>query len=383
MTRVRITHVESFNVFAPGARPSFAWREGLRGGPADGLVAVLRLHTDEGVAGVAVTQNRASAVVLEDLVGRLLREELVGTDPLERERIWHRMWELDRTEEFPVWLIGLVDSALWDLAGRLYGLPTWELIGGFRREIPAYASTSTFASVGEYLEVVTQCIELGYPAIKLHAWGDARRDAALCAAVREHVGAGFPLMYDGSAAFDLADAVYVGDALSEAHYLWYEEPMREFNVTAYKWLADRVSVPLNVAETSDGVHMNTADFIASGCATFVRTSTELRGGFTGAMRIAHLADAFRLRAEPHGNTVYARHLCMAIPNCTYYESLVTTNPVQREFGIDENGMVKAPMAPGVGLPVGPEYPKALESYVVDPAGDPLSRDTSIRHSAAS
>jgi L-alanine-DL-glutamate epimerase-like enolase superfamily enzyme len=383
MARVRITHVETFKVFAPGARPNFAWREGLRGGPADGLVAVLRLHTDEGVAGVAVAQNRASAVVVEDLVGRLLREELVGTDPLERERIWHRMWELDRTEEFPIWLIGLVDSALWDLAGRLYDSPTWEVLGGFRREILAYASTSTFASVGEYLEVVTQCMELGYPAIKLHAWGDARRDAALCAAVREHVGAGFPLMYDGSAAFDLADAVYVGDALSEAHYLWYEEPMREFNVTAYRWLADRVSVPLNVAETSDGVHMNTADFIASGCATFVRTSTELRGGFTGAMRIAHLADAFRLRAEPHGNTVYARHLCMAIPNCTYYESLVTTNPVQREFGVDGNGMVKAPTAPGVGLPVGPEYPKELESYVVDLAGDPLSRDTSIRHSAAS
>ena len=90
------------------------------------------------------------------------------------------------------------------------------MLGGFRREIPAYASTSTFASVGEYLEVVTQCIELGYPAIKLHAWGDARRDAALCTAVREHVGATFPLMYDGSAGFDLADAVYVGDALSDA-----------------------------------------------------------------------------------------------------------------------------------------------------------------------
>ena len=205
MTRVRITQVESFSVLAPGARPSFAWRDGLRGGPVDGRVGVLCLRTDEGVAGVAVAQNRASAVVLDDLVERLLREELVGTDPLERERIWHRIWELDRTEEFPIWLIGLVDDALWDLAGRLYGSPTWEVLGGFRREIPAYASTSTFASVGEYLEVVTQCIELGYPAIKLHAWGDARRDADLCAAVREHVGARFPLMYDGSAGFDLAD----------------------------------------------------------------------------------------------------------------------------------------------------------------------------------
>ena len=369
MSRLRISHVEGYSVFAPGARPNFAWRDGLRGGPADGRVGVLRLCTDEGVAGVAVSMHRSSGVAIDDFVVRLLRDELVGADPLERERIWNRMWELDRTEEFPIWLLGLVDAALWDLAGRFYSAPAWEVIGGFRREIPAYASTSTFGSLGEYLEVATQCVELGYPAIKLHGWGDARRDAELCTAVREHVGAKCPLMYDGSAAFDLADAVYVGDALSDAGYLWYEEPMREFNVTAYKWLAARVRVPLNVAETSDGVHMNTADFIASGCATFVRTSTVLRGGFTGAMRIAHLADAFRLRAEPHGNTVYARHLCMAIPNCTYYESLVTTNPVQREFGIDSNGVVKAPTAPGVGLPVGPEYPKELENYLVDVAGN--------------
>ncbi len=74
---------------------------------------------------------------------------------------------------------------------------------------------------------------------------------------------------------------------------------------------------------------------------------------------------------------------MAIPNCTYYESLVTTNPGQRVFGIDEHVMVKAPTAPGVGLPVGPEYPKELESYVVDQAGNPLSRETSIRLSTAS
>ena len=106
--------------------------------------------------------------------------------------------------------------------------------------------------------------------------------------------------------------------------------MREFNVTAYKWLSERVNVPLLVGETSDGGHLNTADFIASGCATYVRTSANHRGGITGAMRIAHLADSFHLRAEVHGPTEPAVHLCMAIPNCTYYESLVTSNPVVRE-----------------------------------------------------
>ena len=207
-------------------------------------------------------------------------------------------------------------------------MPVHRLLGTYRDAIPAYASTTTFATVEEYLDVADQCLELGYPAIKLHAWGDARGDAELCQRLRAHVGPDVDLMYDGSAGFDLPDAVYLGDALAEAGYLWYEEPMREFSVTAYKWLAERVEVPLLVGETSDGSHLNTADFIASGCATYVRTSANHRGGITGAMRIAHLADSFRLRAEVHGPTESAVHLCMAIPNCTYYESLVTSNPVQ-------------------------------------------------------
>jgi L-alanine-DL-glutamate epimerase-like enolase superfamily enzyme len=221
-------------------------------------------------------------------------------------------------------------------------------LGGFRESIPAYASTVTYGSIEEYLDVADQCLELGYSAIKLHAWGDARADARLSTALREHVGDDVPLMYDGSAGFDLLDATYLGHALSDSGYLWYEEPMPEFNITAYKRLAERVSVPLIVAEIAEGSHMNTADFIASGCAAAVRTSTGLRGGFTGAMRTAHLADSFLLRAEVHGGGLTAEHLCMAISNTTYYESLVTSNPVRREAAVDAQGNVKAPTAPGVG-----------------------------------
>jgi L-alanine-DL-glutamate epimerase-like enolase superfamily enzyme len=138
-------------------------------------------------------------------------------------------------------------------------------------------------------------------------------------------------------------------------------------VTAYKWLSDRVRVPLCVAETSDGVHLNTADFIASGAASFVRTSAELRGGITGAMRIAHLADSFRLRAEVHGMGNYSQHLCMAIPNTTYYESLVTSTHVTREAVVDEHGLVHAPKGIGLGLPAGPDYPPELRHLIIDRA----------------
>jgi L-alanine-DL-glutamate epimerase-like enolase superfamily enzyme len=297
----------------------------------------------------------------------VLRDELVGCDALQREWLWHRLWEVDRTEELPLYTLGLVDIALWDLAGRVANQPTWQILGGYRRSIPAYASTVTFPTLEDYLDVATQCLGLGYPAIKLHAWGDARDDARLCTAVREHVGADVALMYDGSAAFDLPDAVYLGDALADAGYLWYEEPIREFNITAYKWLGERVRVPLCVAETSDGAHLNTADFIASGAASFVRTGAELRGGITGAMRTAHLADAFRLRAEVHGMGNYSQHLCMAISNTTYYESLITSTNVTREPVVDAYGLVHAPAGIGLGLPAGPEYPRQLSHLVIDAA----------------
>ncbi|MFJ8713732.1 enolase C-terminal domain-like protein [Streptomyces violaceus] len=361
---MRIAEVECHPVRVPGVSPPFVWRDGLLGSPSEGEAAVLRICTDEGVEGVAMSPRRGSGVVLADLLDRVLRAELVGQDPLQREWLWHRMWELDRTEELPLYLLGLVDTALWDLAGRLADRPTWQMLGGFRTSIPAYASTVTYSSVEEYLDIADQALELGYPAIKLHAWGDARRDARLSVALREHVGDDIPLMFDGSAGFDLPDAIYLGRALSDADYLWYEEPMREFSVTAYKRLADAVAVPLLVAETSDGAHMNSADFIQAGAATFgVRASTQLRGGFTGAMRTAHLADAYRLRAEVHGPEIPNRHLCMAISNTTYYESLVMGNPIGRESGIDAHGLVHAPTGPGVALPAGLDYPPALQAFV--------------------
>jgi L-alanine-DL-glutamate epimerase-like enolase superfamily enzyme len=332
----------------PPVSPPYAWRRGLRGSLPARTTAVLRITTDDGSVGEAY--HEWSGPMLGDIVDRVLREELVGQQADRREWLWHRLWELDRTEEFPIWVFGIVDVALWDLEGRSLGVPVHRLLGTYRDAIPAYASTITFTTVEEFLDVADQCLELGFPAIKLHAWGDARADAKLCQRVRDHVGPEIDLMYDGSAGFDLPDAVYLGHALAEADYRWYEEPMREFSVTAYRWLADRVEVPLLVGETSDGSHLNTADFIASGCATYVRTSANHRGGMTGAMRIAHLADSFRLRAEVHGPTEPAVHLCMAIPNCTYYESLVTSNPVTREPRVGPDGLVQAPATPGIALP---------------------------------
>lgn len=361
---MKISRLDVFRVRVPGADPAFVWRKGLPGSQGDGERGILRITTDTGVQGVALAHRFGSAPALEDLVERVLRDEFIGQDPLRREWLWHRMWEIDRVEEIALPIFGVFDAALWDLAGRYYGAPTWEVMGGFRNSVPAYASTVTFGSIEEYLDVADQCLALGYRAIKLHAWGDRKKDAKLALALRDHVGPDLDLMYDGSAGFDLGDAIFLGEALHDAGFLWYEEPMREFSVTAYSELAKNCKVPLLVGETSDGAHMNSADFIAAGAATWgVRTGHHLRGGFTGALRTAHLADSYLRRAEVHGADIANVHLCMAISNNTYYESLVTSNPVRRPKEVDAAGLVHAPSTPGISLPPELDYPAELAEFV--------------------
>ncbi len=344
---MKITAVHAYTVRTKTKVP-FVWRRGLLGTDATSEQTWLRLVTDEGVEGWGRAPRGAIAL---DLVERRLKPWLLGKDPLMKELLWHELWELDRIEELPMYMMGFVDSALWDITAKVAKVPLYQLLGGYRHNIEAYASTVTYATTKEYLDVADQCLARGFRAIKLHAWGDAKKDAALCKALRKHVGPDVALMYDGSAGFDPYESLYLGRALEDAEYLWYEEPMREFSLNAYRRLCEQLDIPVLAAETSDGCHYNVADFIAQGAADMVRTSYHYKGGITGGLRVAHLADSFQLSAEVHGMGVENIHLCLAIRNNHYYETLVMGNPVVFESIVDRRGLVHAPTAPGLGFDV--------------------------------
>ena len=141
---MRIAALDVELIPLPAVTPPFAWRRGLRGSHPARTTAVLRITTEDGAVGEAY--HEWSGPMLADIVDRVLRDELVGERADRREWLWHRLWELDRTEEFPIWLFGVVDVALWDLEGRVLGVPVHRLLGTYRDAIPAYASTTTFAT---------------------------------------------------------------------------------------------------------------------------------------------------------------------------------------------------------------------------------------------
>ncbi len=342
---VRITDVR-VHVLERDDIPLFRWRDGLPRHDGTRCDAWVQVCTDDGPDGWSPVEHwgRVTEAHLDQL-----RQLALGADPLRKELLWRRAWEHDRMVQFPLYVFGALDVACWDITAKVAGLPLFEVLGGYRASVPAYASTVTFSSVAEFLEVADQCLEAGFGAIKLHAWGDWRRDAHLAQELRAHVGDGVDLMYDGSGGFRYHEALPLGRALEEAGYLWYEEPMMEFAVEPHRRLAADLDIPILGAEVVDGAHYTAAEWLQSGACDLIRTSHHLCGGVTGAMRIAHIADGFATTAEVHGGGLLSLQLCAAIPNCTYYESLVAQNPVLVDPLVGPDGTATVPDTPGIGF----------------------------------
>lgn len=304
--------------------PPFAWRTGLPSTASDspdGIAprkGVIRMHTDTDVFG-AIELGRGDGVA--DAVRRRFGR-FVGEDPLMTERLWHLMWETDRIEEFAVHTTGAVDLLCWDVKSRASGLPVHQLVGGNTTRIPAYASTVTWPTLDDYERHIKLCMDIGFTAFKLHAWGDVRADIELSRQLRRWTGPDAALMYDGSAGFDYVDALTLGKALEGEGFLWYEEPMREHHIGHYARLREKLDIPILAAETTDGAHWNMASWIEAGALDMVRISAAFKGGITGSIKIAHLAESFGMRAQVHGMGHENAQLCAAVVNNDYYEQLV-------------------------------------------------------------
>ncbi len=355
---MRITDIRCYLVNDPYVGDTFRWRAGLPGsgdGTPAGKIprsAILRIDTDAGITG-AVKTGRGDAVM--SLVERRLKT-LIGRDPLLTEDLWTRVWELDRLEEMQLHSLGLIDLAAWDLKSRAANMPLYKMLGGNSNKIPVYASTVTWDTMDEYERHIKECMDEGFTAFKLHAWGDAKEDAKLSRNLRKWTGPDAVLMFDGSAGWDYTTSLWFGRVLEEAGFAWYEEPMREFELGSYRKLCDALDIPVLAAETSDGVHWNAASWVQAGALDMLRTNPHMKGGMTGAIKIAHLAESHGMKAQVHGMGVPQAHLCGAIPNNDYYEELVISS--QQISGLKngshgmkiEAGILTVPEEPGLYAP---------------------------------
>ncbi len=300
----------------------------------------------------------------------MLAPSLIGRDAEAREGIFddfkRELRQYDHMGHGPI------DIALWDLAGRKYGMSVSRMLGGYRTRLPAYASTyhgdrnGGLDSKEAFGDFALQCRDMGYTAYKIHGWheGDRREEAENLLHVREVVGDSMELMIDCACELrTLADAIYVGHACDEAKYFWYEDPFRDAGTSAHahKILREKIKTPILQTEHIRGVEPK-ADFVLAGGTDFLRADPEYDMGITGTMKIAHLAEALGIDCEIHAPGPAHRAVMSAMRNSNYYEVALVhpdcPNSIPPVYAcgysdeldcIAKDGTVGVPDGPGLGV----------------------------------
>ena len=346
--------------------------------------SILRIETDQGIVGEYAGGSGAEYSTLPTFI-----HFLIGRSALQRELIYTEVRRALRQ----VARIGFapVDIALWDIAGKLYDQPIYKLLGGYKDSVPCYASTyhgdhqpDGLSTPEAFADFAEHCLDLGYPAFKIHGWGRApvSQEVANVHAVGKRVGDKMDLMLDPACELmTFGDAVKVGWACDENRFFWYEDPYRDGGISqfAHRKLRQLINTPILQTEHVRSLEPH-IDFAIADATDYVRGDVGY-DGITGVIKLAHACEALGIDLEFHGPGPAQRQCMAAIRNTNYYEMglLHPKAPASHEpnlyvdyvddlEAIDANGHVSIPQGPGLGVDINWDWVERNRVSVVEYGG---------------
>jgi L-alanine-DL-glutamate epimerase-like enolase superfamily enzyme len=333
--------------------------------------AFVHVHTDDGLVGIGEASPMQGGIASLVIVKHHIAPALISADPLDhavlQDKLLHSLVKLG-PEGALTGALAAIDIALWDLKGKLTGLPAYKLIGGaWRTALPFYASIggSGERSLEDVLRVVEARLADNPAAVKIRFDNDRTKldadipgDIAKARAVRRLVGDGFPLAFDANNGYTVGGAIRVGRALEELGYWWFEEPVQHYHVRAMGEVARALDITVSAGEQSYTLAA-VADLIGAG-VRMVQPDIVKMGGITGLLRCAALAHAHGVELVPHqtqptiGHTanlhVLAAQLHATKP-AEWNDPSTRTHAVFRNPPKPIGGMFHVPDGPGLGLVV--------------------------------
>ena len=366
----KIARVEAFVVSQALAR-SFhfsQWRYDRR------AVCLVRVTTDDGRYGWG--EGYGPAAVVRAGV-EFFAPLIIGGDPLQTGALWQTMQA--RGQDFArrgVLLAALsaIDVALWDLKGKLLGVPVHVLLGGKRREAVSVYATGLYFDDGPHLterlaaEAVGY-VEAGFRAVKMKVGLGVEADAANVRAVRTAIGGRAKLMIDSNHAFSLREALDLVRRVEDCDISWFEEPLSPDDYDGYRELRARSSIPIASGECEYGV-AGFHQLFGARAVDIVQPDICACGGFTEVQRIAALARAHFVHLTPHcwgtgiGFAVGLHFIStvdmlpgrMNLPE-PFLEMDRTENALRDEMTLPRfqpvDGRVNVPEVPGLGIEIDP------------------------------
>lgn len=366
-----IKRVTTHVVSTPIARPftsSRGWLYKTRG------TCLVELETADGIVGWG--ECYGPSAVAKTFIDSQLAPRVIGRDPFDVEVVWEDLY--NRIKDYgpkgmSIAAISGIDIALWDIIGKTVGKPVHKLIGGaFRTEVSAYATGMYFIDmdnlVREAVEEAEGYARDGFRAMKMKiGLGSIKRDIERVAAVRTAIGPDIKLMVDANHSLSVPAAIRMGRALEELDIEWFEEPISPEDIDGYVAVSSALDIAVAGGE-NEFTRWGFKDAITRKAMDIVQPDVCAAGGITECKKIAAMATAHGVECVPHawGSAVGLAatiHFLASIPDqppCLFpvppmLEFEQEENPFRDHLAtepiIQQNGIVRVPDGPGLGIEV--------------------------------
>jgi galactonate dehydratase len=362
-----------------------------------GSACYVRVTADDGTTGVGESTFFGWPTAVAEIV-RSFGDYLKGRDPLDVEHHWLALYRAFSFRGMAVTgAISAIDQALWDLKGKHYDAPVWELLGGRARTAVRAMRVLDTGTRDEVVAAAARAVkDEGYTALKVilfqhdhHGERQAARIAELVArfsAIRETVGWEIDLGVELHRNMSAGDAVMLCGELAPLRPLFVEDPIPPDSVAAMRAFADKVSVPVAAGERNTTI-WEFAEYLERPGVNFIRPDVGVAGGITHVKKICALGEAFHAGIIPHavpsGPVAVAAHvqLGMCVPNWEVQEhvpqdSAKWTDLVDQVIEV-RDGYLIAPDRPGIGIDLDDAGLARHPPVSVDLSDPPLREDGSV------
>ena len=280
---------------------------------------LVEIETDEGITGWGECFGPGNiALANKYIVEKVIQPLIIGEDPINKEYIWHKVYNLLRDsgqKGMPIQALSGIDIALWDILAKKAKLPLYQLLGGkTNSKIPVYGYGMMLQkkSVEELCELfkkeANQIKEKNFKAMKMKVGLGPKEDLKLVSAVREAIGDDFKLMVDANHAYNKNDALYVGRGLDEMEIYWFEEPVAPEDYDGYKELKEKLKTNIAGGE-AEFTKYGWNQLIKKNCIDIAQPEVCGLGGITEYLKVSALAQSNFI---PIVNHVWGSALSVAV-----------------------------------------------------------------------
>lgn len=354
-----------------------------------GAIGLVRLRTADGREGWGQVAPYETAVTV-DILHRLIAPHVLGRDPADFEALIDRA--IEANYKFPWSFVCRaacgVDTAVWDLVGKVRNRSVAAMLGATRRDLSVYGSSMRrdISPADEAARLARLRDAHGYRAFKIRVGREVGRDGdaapgrteAIIPTVRKAVGSSVELFADANSCYTPPKAIAVGRRLEDAGYTMYEEPCPFWEIEWTAEVAAALRMPVSAGEQDNDL-AQWRRMIAMNAMDITQPDICYVGGFTRGLRVARMAAHAGKPVVPHSANislveVFSVHLMAASPNAGNF----LEHTIEEDAGINRlaaamyepqlvvrDGQVRVPDGPGWGVRIAPAWLEPAERRVSD------------------